>query len=401
MGIGKEKAMTNLRLILMSLRKNKFRNSLIFMQFFITFIALIFSLGLLMDIYIKIDNARKVLPSKTLVLDNKAIFKLEDHSNTIKGNNNKPISDQFIVEAYKDNNTSAIAYYSSLDITNSDCSFILININRTLNKVFDFKAAKGRKLTNEDLNEGNGLIPVMVGENVAKVHKLNSTFKCPIGLKGCEFQVVGILDSNIKFWVTNQVFVENMKDSVVTMEKTFEDMYSSPTVFIPNGKAKDLTYCNSLISKCLKVDDSNNYFMSLDERLVNALKEKKENLFYLLSFSLILLVLSFSGVLSLVLLSISKRRREFGIRLSIGSYPRDIARFIVGEVALIIFTAFIFAFIVGYFISAIIPKDQGIVINGYVFALSLLINLLSIALLSIIPVRMISKYTPNNLIRGV
>jgi len=394
--------MGNLRLVIMSLNKSKKRNFLIFIQFFITFIALIFSLGLLMDIYIKLDNARKVLPPETSVIDYKIINNLNDTSKGQMLSNEIPLHKELIDDVYKENKFKSIAYYTNLDINGSLGNFKFINANRTLHELYDFKITSGRKLSKKDLEHNNNQIPVIVGENVAKIYKLNSPFKLNINLKEYEFKVVGIIDNNIKFWVTNPVFVENMKNCIVSIEQKFENDYNQPTIFIPANNGNDVEYCNTLISKYLKVGDKkHNYFRSLNERLYESLKDRKENLFYLLSFSAILFLLSLSGVLSLVLLSISKRRREFGIRLSIGSYPREIAKLVVGEVALIMFIAFILAFIIGFILNLYLPKDIGIVINGYVFALSLVINLLSIGIISILPQKVISKYTPNNLIRGV
>lgn len=150
-----------------------------------------------------------------------------------------------------------------------------------------------------------------------------------------------------------------------------------------------------------------NIFSKLEERSFLAIikqlyDENKDIIFYLTSYAIILTVLAVFGLIGVILSTLEKRKKEFGIKIALGANLFDIAEEIIGEIVIM----FIIAVSMGIGLSKIVSPfistyELGLAINLNTVIYSCFISLALIIFTSILPIIYILKAKPIKLIRGV
>src|SRR5690606_14487133 len=70
---------------------------------------------------------------------------------------------------------------------------------------------------------------------------------------------------------------------------------------------------------------------TMDERLANSLVDRRTPMTLLLVFAGVALFLAVIGIYGALAYAVARRRREMGIRMALGSGPREIFRLILGD----------------------------------------------------------------------
>ena len=98
-------------------------------------------------------------------------------------------------------------------------------------------------------------------------------------------------------------------------------------------------------------------------------------------YGVIILILSSFGIISTILFSILKRKREFGVRIAVGASKKDIAKMITGEIAALFIISQVLSILIALLIS---NGSKTLILNLESIGLCLLI-ILVLDIISIIP----------------
>jgi len=98
-------------------------------------------------------------------------------------------------------------------------------------------------------------------------------------------------------------------------------------------------------------------------------------------YGVIILILSSFGIISTILFSILKRKREFGVRIAVGASKKDIAKMITGEIAALFIISQVLSILIALLIS---NGSKTLILNWESIGKCLLVTLV-LGIISIIP----------------
>jgi putative ABC transport system permease protein len=284
-------------------------------------------------------------------------------------------------------------------------------------KMFHFKVTKGRSLSISDESDlVNSKIPVLVGSQLAKEFPVGSTLHSGIAddLKMTvvpkEFLVVGILPSNMTFWKGNSTSLDgtllhddNMIIAPMQKEQDYGEQFKTRISMNMLVKLKDpLKFSDFQIQAEKKINQFGliSHVSSIRFELDNLNKANKIPILLTLGFAGLLLILSSFGLLGVVLASIVRRHREFGIRYAVGATPFSLALLVGGEILLLILISSTFGLVLTKLISTALPANL-LLHPGVITIVSTLLAVISLSLVSaLIPMLRMLKLQPIELIGG-
>jgi putative ABC transport system permease protein len=231
------------------------------------------------------------------------------------------------------------------------CSPIYIDKN-FFNYFKSMNISSGRNFTEEDFSKNNGeLIPIIISEDLKNIMPINSVI---IG----KLKVVGILKNN------NNLFYDNT-GSIYTGVTQKERTIIVPINYNNKSNREAITYgiLNNTMITLKNSSLSEEYINKIKTNISNIspiafdiykVKDKKAEyinsiktpIVMSISFAAILIIFSFFGIMSIILTSLIRRKKEFGIKLAIGWTFKDICSQVIIEIFLL--------GIVSYFIAVIL-----------------------------------------------
>lgn len=167
----------------------------------------------------------------------------------------------------------------------------------------------------------------------------------------------------------------------------------------------DVNKVKNSIYERFKNDDVDVNVVTVEEDLNNYIRENEEYFIAQLRITLCLLLLSTMGTATTLILSVKRRKREFGIRISTGGSKFYLLRLIYGEVMLILIISYIIALL--YYskgnshVLKVLGKTTFQIFNPLFSIIYLLCVFAIIVILSFSVVIIILKMQPRDLIGGV
>ncbi|MCL2323361.1 MAG: ABC transporter permease [Oscillospiraceae bacterium] len=300
-----------------------------------------------------------------------------------------------------DENKVMVKYISLPAIFIDDGMYNMVNIN----------ISKGRGFNKDDYDlDVAAEIPVIIGENLSKYYNIGDVIVEKTDAPSrylTKYKVVGILNKGQMFFAGDSNFssIKNMENALLIPfskeDNSLDDYfirYGVNCSYRVKGDA-DVTQVMNDFDK--KSSDLNLTLKSIkysdDMKEINGVSNG--GIFYNAFLAFMLTFFSLLGIVSSILLSVLKNRREYGIRMAIGAKPNDISRGIVIE----IIAMFIIAIIIVNLLMIIFPQVLAVQITQksdyIIFILSSSLVFLIGLIISIIPIKIMKKLDVNDLLR--
>ncbi|MDD5224903.1 MAG: ABC transporter permease [bacterium] len=211
-------------------------------------------------------------------------------------------------------------------------------------EVRDWPLARGSGFSQSDVEGGNKV--VVLGQTV--VDKLFGSYADPVGqsvrIKNVPFQVIGVLSKKGQ----SQMGQDN-DDTLIIPQTTFQakirgglQKYIQGIIMVSAVSSDDTPRAQTQITDLLRdrhhlsVDADNDFSIRNLTELASAMQAGVSTLTTLLaSIAAVSLLVGGIGIMNIMLVSVTERTREIGIRMAVGAKPRHIlAQFLVEALVL-------------------------------------------------------------------
>ena len=322
---------------------------------------------------------------------------------TLKIEDSHAIANEFPFITYS---SPVIRKYLQIVYGNKNCRSEVYGVSENYYKITNWEIADGEFFTEEDLNNGNQVC--LLGSEVVKelFNKEDDPIDQFIRIKNIPFRVIGILKpKGTMYRVTKEDKTKddnknetkenddkNKKNSLVKTKiqsfGTYDDCILIPYTVAYSRLNKD-KYLSLLVCSIaddvdleesveeiklllrqrhkLQEDDSDDFEIETQISIQEA-GEETTNLFrvLLLSIALISLTVGGIGIMNVMLVSVTGRTKEIGIRMSVGARRSDILKQFLFESMQLSITGGIIGIILGIVISQYVPhffKDLKTIIS--------------------------------------
>ena len=211
-------------------------------------------------------------------------------------------------------------------------------------EIRSWTATSGTNLTQSDVDGGTKVI--VLGQTVAK--KLFGAGSDPVGqvvrIKNTPFQVVGVLNPKGQS-PTGQDYDDGAFVPVTTFQAKIQgglQKYLSGTIFVSAVSAQDTTRAQNAVTNLLR--DRHHIRSEADDdfsirnltEIAGAQQEGTKTMTTLLaSIAFVSLIVGGIGIMNIMLVSVTERTREIGVRMAVGAKPHHIlAQFLVEALTL-------------------------------------------------------------------
>lgn len=382
-----------LRLILLSLNRQKHRSILIIIQLIFGFSSLIIAFNGISNMLQHRDDIKRLANLNTIhtyinnYIDQGVEIKvLKDVYSVLKKDSRVAYIGRFETSQFPLNTTNfegidKIKYPVTYKGAEIEIWANLVAVNKDMLKMVNFKMNSGD--TSELIeaeNTTNDTIPAVVGANLKYENPIGSVREIPcfqtdknnpnkVITKIKRIKIVGVLDSKMAFWKGGQSTISDWlsPDGNIVIIPMLEECESSlaysanSLVQLKNPKDKE-SYVKFIKEVYTKNELTGDTF-NLNDELISYYNSNKVFVLSTLTFAILILTLSLFGLIGVVLSSIVRRKREFGIRYAIGSTPKNIAYIIAGEIFFIYLFANLISTIFIWIISNISLQKTLISIN--------------------------------------
>lgn len=340
------------------------------------------------------DNMKDI--KKIIDVNNTMSF---DIKNSAKRKNIQDINVDHITEFYDFiSNNSKISEKGGYIYRNN-----ILGLDKNFLSFYSFPISKGRNLTKDDYKDKNNL-PVVLGSNFEENYNLGDT----ISIENKAFTIIGFIKKDTKFLQEGNIFTDsliNLNDYII-MPIYFYDLNDIDKVsfmksFIfnkPNTLTIDDLEINEKIKE-LSLDYVVRPFNDIMKLFYNSTKGPAK---IKIINSILLLFITMSGLVSSAIVSLLKRKREFGILIALGASKKSILLQVILENTLLVIFSFIlsilqFAFYGRYLYNGIVTVNLNIT-NLFITVCILFIIIISISLILLIQ---IFKFSSKELIGGI
>jgi ABC-type antimicrobial peptide transport system permease subunit len=272
---------------------------------------------------------------------------------------------------------------------------------------------KGRFFEIEDFKNNNE-VPLVVGYAYRDVFEIGQILTVPHGPPGLPgtYRVIGILDNDNYWFNRNNILNTNIQDVSTYCMFPMPQELNENNIFVLslNSKTLYLVDSNSNIDVVRKkiYDLSREYDMSIRQLTVSEFNHMKnfqsiEAESIKLFTSLIIIILSVFGIISISISKLLSKKREIGIRLSFGTSRTSIISVFTGELFILIsISFFISMYLFSSRITSELQNQMGELcnINIYNIGILVIIMTLTFVLSCIAPVKTIKKFSLKDLIGG-
>lgn len=393
--------------------KTKFFSLIIVIQLVIAFLSLIAGVTLVYGAFAQVHKFERVFNPNTTLYITYAAVSMND---SIDENDEKNLV-QYYTKLINDKNINKIgtSYQQSIKsdgllelnaISDGKEAGLsnLISIDENFYKYIDnIKLSEGRKFAEADFRKKEkGIIPIIISKDLEKYMSLGKVYHD-------KYEVIGVLEENNDlFYYYSHVLYEEVtqKKYTIIMPVNYRDEANIGDIsnsFKNNTMItlKDKSLCNEYIQKLnndlskicpiplkvSKASDYKAYYIKLHEMGIIAT----------MGLSAILIIFSFFGIMGIILSSIIRRKKEFGVKLSFGWSIRDISLQVVSEILVLSMSAFI----ISSLLSLVVVRGEDIELSLYTYVISLVLVLIFTSLYALIPINKIRKMNIVELIKDV
>lgn len=397
--------------------KSKLFSLIIIIQLTVAFFTLIAAVNMIQG------SLNQLFKVKSIFNENCTIRITDSSSMSLTNTKISDIDSEKIFQYYKnilkDNNINKIGIMSTstngIERTMPDLQGVLSNNSKSefINTIYTDKnfykyisninLNSGRNFSEEDFNKSKkDIIPIIISDDLKKYLSLGQTFQN-------KYQVIGILKNNNKLFYNNKsslyLGVTQAKNTII-IPINYKDKNNIEWVtnsFLSNGMItlknknlanqyikklnKDLATICPIPLKITKVIDERSSFLNLI----------KGGIIATLSISSLLIIYSFFGITGIILTSLIRRNREFGVKLSLGWTFKDICVQVYLEIFLIVICSYAISTIG----SLLLLKNEMYQLNIYTYLAVLLLVLIFSFIYSILPIHRIKKLNIVDLIKDV
>ncbi|MBA2654993.1 MAG: ABC transporter permease [Gammaproteobacteria bacterium] len=256
---------------------------------------------------------------------------------TANNHDNNSSSLQYIKQFTSPNIISLTPYtlhYSPIIFRNDKSDISILGTTQNLKNMMRYKIKMGRYISDLD----KSAFYCVLGFDLAKrlANKPSNLIGEQIRINGFYFTIIGILDKAD----TNLFLLADSNQSVMIPLSTSLQLYKNATInhiifrVNPNNKIKDI---ESEIEKYFQAvfTDIALSFRS-PETIIENMEHQSHIFKLLLGFiGCISLLVGGIGVMNIMLVSVTERRREIGIRMAVGARKKDILYLFLAEAAIL------------------------------------------------------------------
>ena len=235
----------------------------------------------------------------------------------------------------------------------------LVGSNSDFADINDWRNTSGSFITPQDVKDGTKVC-VLGATNSKRFFGAENPIGKIIRINGIPHQVIGVLEpKGLTPGGRDQDDFILLPYSSLNRLLFRPDMDSIVTVLMAAKSSDDLEYAKFSIKKILRetrnIDGNNdNFSISSYENVTKKILNTTKILRILLtSIASISLIVGGIGIMNIMLVSVTERTKEIGIRITIGAKSRDIVFQFLCESALLSLTGGIVGVILGYIISQI------------------------------------------------
>jgi putative ABC transport system permease protein len=242
----------------------------------------------------------------------------------------------------------------------------------------DYKVATGAMFTSDDVKRHRRVVvlgPTVVTNLFSGADPVGSSVR----IDGTQFQVVGVTASKGSNGVQDQDDVALAPlTAVQDAISGYGSGLSSITVEAVNGDALDAAQAEvtSILTQRKHVEDPTNPgFQVINQGSVRAASDASTDVFTTLlgAVAAISLLVGGIGVMNIMLVSVTERIREIGLRKALGATPRLIRRQFLVEASVLGLAGGVVGVVIGYVGAAVLPDliDQPVTVSALATAVAL------------------------------
>lgn len=396
-----------------AIKKNKFPSLIIIIQLTVAFLTFIAGVILVQDTLSQLIDFKKVFdenntlyityqaPSMIYDLDSDSEGELiEYYEKLLRDENISKVGISCFGKANYDDITDLVSISKGEEDGLTNVIYTDENFYKYINNI---KLLKGRTFIEEDFDIKEGdIIPIIISKELEEYIPFGEIY---LG----KYEVIGVMKENNNLYYSNNgdvysgvtqkknTVIEpiNYKDSVNKRQMAFGIMQETMITLKDNSLVEEyiVKLNDELKSICpipLKVNKISDY----KEEYINHVKG---GIIATLALSSLLLIFSFFGIMGIILTSITRRKREFGIKLALGWTFKDICSQVITEISVLASTAFIISSLV----SLILIWVDNFKFNIFIYLLVLVFMVMFTGIYSLIPISKIKKMDIVELIKDV
>ncbi len=244
---------------------------------------------------------------------------------------------------------------------NRNANLTVLGSNQNYADMNNYKVADGRFITKEDVLSKAKV--VVLGHKAAKdlFGGGGAAVNAPVKIRGMGFRVIGVMEKkgNIGFRnVDSQV--------IIPISTAMDRLFGIKTVTAITVKARDPSQVNEATQQVKRVLRARHAIRPGDPDDFNVFSQEEQRKTFaqfvkifatvLYSIAGISLVVGGIGIMNIMLVSVTERTREIGVRMAVGAQRWDILRQFLVEAGTISLLGGGFGVLIGYALSDLIEK---------------------------------------------
>jgi len=299
---------------------------------------------------------------------------------------------------------------SSAELTNASTNWTssLVGTTPSWQTVRKRTLASGRFFTQDEVDDAADV--VVLGSDTAA--ELFTTPVSPVGQKvtvdGQQLTVIGVLASSGSSSSGSSEDDEAVMPISTEMRLTGATDSSVSTIYVEGASADTLSAAYQEVDALLLnlhgvTASSADFSISTQDSLVQTANSTNKTLTVLLAgIAAISLLVGGIGVMNIMLVSVTERIREIGLRKAIGAAPRAIRRQFLVEASLLGLTGGVIGVLIGYAGRIVLPRliDQPVSMSALATVGALVTSLLLGIVFGVYPASRAARLTPIDALRS-
>ncbi len=289
-----------------------------------------------------------------------------------------------------------------------------LNVEAGVAKIMELKVSEGRNFVTADFDRSEiDLIPLLSGAAYKEILQVGTILTD--SNTNQKYQVVGFLADNSR-WFSDSDYIRlpftGLDDKLVApFSYVDEDALAlharSKKLFYELKDAKDLESVKNAITVKAKALNLPVQSITVADELAAFKKDNQKEITFIVVVSSVLGLMTLFGLVSVMLSTIVARKREFGIRIMVGTTMRYIQLLIWGEIFVLTTLSSLIATLILYFQK---KNDQqewaGVVNEMNDVTIEVMLSAVAIAfvfslLASFIPIMRLRKLQPREMVGGI
>lgn len=207
--------------------------------------------------------------------------------------------------------------------------------NDELFRVLDLKLEKGRFLSRYDVHNTHAVVGAKIIADLEE-KGANVSLGDRIQIGRYLFEIIGILQPNGQ----NSLLPISLDETIVLPIEGMQRIVASPQIsgmLVRDPDTRQSTYGTDQLKKWLSEQIPGfDVSIQIPHQLLEGMAQQSSLFSWLLAgIGGIALFVGGTGVMNVMVMSISERRREIGVRMALGARPKDIARLFLLEAAVL------------------------------------------------------------------